>query len=118
MVALVEPNSAFAESHNERSYVVRNDRELRLSVDETVLVRLPVQLGTGYSWSILRTQEFCSIIEKPTEGENSNPGAEEFQVFRVKAKRAGKGEISFLLSRPFQRDRKTDRIIHLSLVTE
>jgi len=80
--------------------------ELRVSTNDTFLVRLAVQLGTGYRWELISGESKCVTTVGPPLLESPNiakPGALETQVFNFRAESNGTETLLFSYVRPWER---------------
>src|SRR5438105_1187136 len=61
-------------------------KDARVKVGELLVVKLPVQLGTGYSWTITRLPKNVLFVGKSVETPGAlKPGGTEYQVFKLKS---------------------------------
>ena len=78
-------------------------KTVELARNQELIVRLEVQLGTGFSYQVVKLdQEVLAPMGKPTieEGEGL-PGGREFQVFRFRAVGSGTVNLRLHYRRPF-----------------
>jgi len=81
------------------------------------LIKLPVRLGTGFSWTITETPKQLSVLNKTVETpQNIKPGGEEYQVFQLLVKSPGGADVVFSLSQPFDADPKGVRHVRVRLI--
>src|SRR5262245_28055533 len=89
---------------NDARIVVGTETTTRatVAIGRPFLIKLPVQFGTGYSWTVKKVPKTVVIINKSIETPQSlQPGGQEYQVFEVKAKAPGNEHIIFNLAQPF-----------------
>lgn len=95
-------------------------KQVRLRPGQTLVVRLGVQMGTGFSWKAalpdggLLTQEGEPAVEPG--GGKDRPGAWETQVFRFTAQTAGSGKLAFAYARSFEPGKKPVRTLRYRIV--
>ncbi len=78
-------------------------KTVALAKDQELIVRLEVQLGTGYSYQVVKlAPEVLAPVGEPTieQGEGL-PGGREFQVFRFRAVGSGTADLRLHYRRPF-----------------
>lgn len=78
-------------------------------------LRLPAQLGTGYSWRRTDTTAIASMGEPVTETASRQPGAAETQLFRLRAGTAGTHTLRFVYEQPFAGGEKNARSVEFTL---
>jgi inhibitor of cysteine peptidase len=78
-----------------------------LSQGDHLVLRLPVSMGTGYSWQLEKEEKVTLPLEGKPEQEPSaetKPGATETQIFRFAAKQKGEVSLKFRLIRPWEKE--------------
>lgn len=92
---------------------------VHLTTGETLVVRLPSNPGTGYSWSVQWNDAAIlqprgePVLEKPEAGLGGAPGA---QVFRFRALRAGSTGLAFAYHRPWEKKEAPARLYRVTVV--
>lgn len=90
-------------------------KPVQLHPGGTLVVRLGVQMGTGYSWKATLPEGGVLVQEGEPKVESgpgkSRPGAWETQVFTFAAKAAGKGDLRFAYARSFEPGQKPMRTV-------
>ena len=95
-------------SQNTSKMVTEKEYEITVSIDDTFVIALESQIGTGYTWEITegsKKNEFLSLLEKKhidaDKNTDGNIGADNFTF---KALKKGKTEIVFTYKRPWEKD--------------
>jgi predicted secreted protein len=91
---------------------------VRLSKGKTLIVRLPAQLGTGFSWGITQVKGApVRLASSQTESQSAgSPGASETQIFTFEATDRGAGEIELGYRQPWMKDQAPSRNFTLHVV--
>lgn len=78
-------------------------KTVELAKDQELIVRLEVQLGTGYHYQVVQIdQDVWAPVGEPTFEEGDGlPGGREFQVFRFRAVGSGTADLRLHYRRPF-----------------
>jgi len=85
----------------------------------TVVARLRLNAGTGYSWTASSSD--AGVLEAHGErtseqaSTSSMPGAPRFDVYRFAAKATGRADLSFELRRPWEQDAAATRSVHVTV---
>jgi predicted secreted protein len=75
-------------------------KTLKVSVGDTVVVRLPATPGTGYVWHVARPDGVAMTEKTRFELlEKGQPGARAAQVFQFEVRKAGQHELRFSYGR-------------------
>jgi inhibitor of cysteine peptidase len=82
----------------------QSGREIALKVGDILLIELPAQSGTGYSWAAAETfSPYLKMLDQTTRQlTEGRPGGPVMQVWRFKAERPGAGEINLAYFRPWE----------------
>jgi predicted secreted protein len=83
----------------------------------TFEVRLPAQLGTGYSWSLVPVAGVEQVGE-PVTRDGGTPGGTETQVFTLRATAKGRHGIAFTYGQPFAGGQKAAKTMRYTIVVE
>jgi inhibitor of cysteine peptidase len=75
-----------------------------LSVGQSFSIKLPVQMGTGYSWKTASVPAGVKAGGESKEGAAAAPGGSETQVFKFTAEKPGDGALSLQYRRPWEKD--------------
>jgi inhibitor of cysteine peptidase len=108
-VAAIAQTPGTKSSPNPTVVVTDKDNEGQVSIAKggTVVVRLPVTSGTGYSWALAQNGApqlkplGKSSMEKPKD---LKPGATQIQVFHFTAATAGSTTLEFHYARPWEKN--------------
>ena len=77
----------------------------KVPVGSTVLVELPFQAGTGYSWSISSHSDGLSLVRMDTKALKGNlPGGPMKAIFRLRVDRPARQIARLELARPWEVD--------------
>lgn len=92
----------------------------KLSVGQSFAIRLPVQMGTGYSWKVSQAPEGVKTVESKVEdnaGANGarKVGGSELQLFRFKAEKPGAGAVTLQYARPWEKDAPAAKTFTLNI---
>ena len=95
-------------ANNQTTIVEQDDHEgrLALAVGDTLIVRLPVQMGTGYTWqNIRRDSAHLAFIDEKVldEGGGAQLGSAELQRFRYRVLAAKDSAVEFHYLRPWEK---------------
>lgn len=104
---------------NDLSIIVgtENTRTLSVAVRRPFLVKLPVQFGTGYGWTVTELPKNVVIVNKGVETPGSlQPGGEEYQVFKMKVEVPTNEHVVFSLRQTFEPQRKAIRTVRVNLI--
>ncbi len=97
-----------------RQFVKRNVKK-----DSSFMVRLPADLGEGYSWQLIDSSfsEYVTFEKEDSKNQvKSQAGSASIQIFHFRAIKPGTTTIRFIYGRPFQKPYPKDaprRIIKL-----
>ena len=107
LLMVITPDSGGA-AHDVSIIVGSEDmKTARVRIRRPFFVKLPVQLGTGCSWTIARLPKTVVIVSKTVETPGSLlPGGAEYQVFQMKLEAPGNGRVILNLAQPFERQGK------------
>jgi inhibitor of cysteine peptidase len=82
-----------------------NGKTIELSKGQNLVIRLPAQLGTGFSWAVRDTTGVTTHLVQPkVEDGTGVPGGVETQVFVFRPTTAGSGKIELSYQQPWMRD--------------
>jgi inhibitor of cysteine peptidase len=98
-------------------------KEVSVRKGDTVLVKLPVTGGTGYTWVIAENKkEVLEPVGKPTteaiKGEKPRPGGKRLLVLTFQAKAAGKSKLELEYKRPFEKGKKAAKAFAVTVVVK
>jgi predicted secreted protein len=86
-----------------------NAASIALQTDQQLIVKLPMQLGTGFSWRVDPKSARILAALKPSEnstesppGAVSQPGAPEIQVLTFRAMMEGRGTLKLIYNQPWR----------------
>jgi predicted secreted protein len=100
--------------------VEQSGTTITLSKVQPLIVRLPAQLGTGFSWAVLNDGQAplrlaSSRIEHSDPG---RPGGAETQVFLFEPTGAGVGVIDFGYRQPWMADHSPERSFTVHVIVD
>lgn len=81
-----------------------NGQTVRLGARDVLIVRLAVQLGTGFGWSAAQIPTGLSLAGEPTVEGQTVAGGEQRQQFRFEVRGKGGGMLVLELRRPWEKD--------------
>ncbi len=79
-----------------------NKAAVKLELHDVTSVRLPVQMGTGYSWKVASLPDVLEQESVYFKGEGGKPGGSELQVFRFRSVKKGDGTLTLVNVRPWE----------------
>jgi inhibitor of cysteine peptidase len=91
---------------------------ITLSSGDRLIVRLPAQLGTGYSWGLVGkpASGLVRLIEDHIEtSPQAAPGTVEIQVFTFEAIGSGSGELKLVYRQPWDSEQAPVRTYALQI---
>jgi predicted secreted protein len=91
-----------------------------LSKAQALVVRLPAQLGTGFSWAVTNI-EGAPMRLSDSQIEHNDPGlpgGPETQVFHFKPTGSGEGTIDFGYRQPWVTDKSPERRFTVHVVVD
>ncbi len=118
------PGQALADEAKDKTVTVTDKEEKgKVTVPKggTLVVRLPITTGTGYTWEIAKNDaDRLKPTGKPTveRPDKSVPGAKTAQVFRFGAAAAGTAELVLEYKRPFEKDKPPAKTYRLTVKVE
>jgi inhibitor of cysteine peptidase len=81
-------------------------KSVALSIGQQLVVQLPTQLGTGFSWDVdPGVPSIIKLESATTEQGAKSPGGSEIQTFSFSGVQAGSGKLSFSYRRPWEKDK-------------
>jgi predicted secreted protein len=97
-----------------------NDARIRVAKGRTILVKLPVQGGTGYTWTMAKhDKERLKLVSETTEKpEKMLPGGRVIRVYRFTAEAAGTTELELHYRRPFEKDKAPAKTLKVTFVVD
>lgn len=100
----------------------QNGDAIQLSKGRALVVRLPAQFGTGFSWAVTRmTGSALRLGGNQTESQSAGtPGASETQIFTFEATSSGTSEIEIGYRQPWMKDQPAARnfTLHVSVSSQ
>ena len=92
--------------------------KVKLAKGDTLVVRLDVQGGTGYSWKIAKIDDaFLKSQGKPEveKPDKPKPGGKATYIYRFTVEKAGASELEMHYARPFEKDKAPAKTFKLSV---
>jgi inhibitor of cysteine peptidase len=94
-------------------------KTISMYVGELFTVRLRSQSGTGYGWNIaggVNDKGVVTLVRRRTEKDaKAAPGAAEWEVFDLKARRSGQTTVDFVFERPWERNVPAVKRVNLTV---
>jgi inhibitor of cysteine peptidase len=108
--------SAHADSNTLVLTETQNGKTVHLPIRGQLVVRLPAQLGTGFSWAVVsRKGDALRLTQQRTESAGQlRPGGSEEQVFVFAPQARGSEEVELAYRRPWEKDQPPARIFRFS----
>jgi predicted secreted protein len=91
-------------------------RTVHAKIGETFEVRLPAQLGTGFSWSLDKADPTLRPVGSPALGSAATPGQAQDQVFAFRAAKSGAFKLHFTYEQPWKGGQKNARSQDVTVV--
>src|SRR5262249_10861801 len=117
--SLISSAPLIAQRSNEPAIAIaeENAKAARVRPGKPFLIKLPVQLGTGFSWKITQAPKQLSVVSKTVETpQDTRPGGEEYQVFQLLLKFPEETDVVFSLSQPFDPDGGAAQRVQVHLI--
>jgi predicted secreted protein len=98
-----------------------NDTKVKITKGETLVLKLPMQGGTGFTWVVGKADdEKLKAIGKPTAEKPAKPrpGATVIQVFPFEAVTPGSSRLEMWYKRPFEKDKKPAKTFSVTVEIE
>jgi predicted secreted protein len=118
------------EDYRKSDYVIlsvsANETRVSLLLSQTLLIVLPAQMGTGYTWRAVQNADRFGTIEKldsaeiqkltkqgilEVASEKNLPGSSERQVFRLKPISNGTTQVELRYIRPWEPDKSERKFV-------
>jgi inhibitor of cysteine peptidase len=98
-----------------------NDTKVKLPKGQTLLVKLPMQAGTGFLWEVAKVNK--DHLKQQGKYETEKPdkkvvGGKVSQVYRFKAEAAGTSDLELHYKRPFEKDKPPAKTFKITVVVE
>ena len=94
-----------------------NNAAVKLELHDVTSLRLPVQMGTGYSWKIASMPDVLEQESVYFKG-GGKPGASEMQVFRFRSVKKGNGKLTLVNVRPWEQPERPQETYTLDIAVE
>ncbi len=95
----------------------QNGSTTTIAKDQTLEVRLPVQAGTGYSWSLAANATApLKLVRSNNAVTADRPGGPQTQLFVFDSTNTGAGDVVINYSRPWEKDKPPARTFVLHVV--
>lgn len=91
---------------------------VKLRVNDRVVVRLPVQMGTGYSWQLTDNPFFRLVSQRLDPPAESRPGAGSRQEFQLEALKPGTTRLALRLVRPWEANELPQKTFEVNVQIE
>jgi inhibitor of cysteine peptidase len=108
--------SAHADSNTVVLIESQNGKTVQLPIGGQLVVRLPAQLGTGFSWAVVsRKGDALRLTQQRTESAGQlRPGGSEEQVFVFAPQTSGFEQVELAYRRPWEKDQPPARVFRFS----
>ena len=94
-----------------------NNKDVTLELYDVTSLRLPVQLGTGYSWKVASLPDILEQESATVKGGGA-PGAPEIQIFRFRSTKKGNGKLVLANVRPWEKPEQPQETFTLNITVE
>ncbi len=94
-----------------------NNKDVTLELYGVTSLRLPVQLGTGYSWKVAALPDVLEQ-ESVTFRGGGTPGVAEVQIFRFRSTKKGVGKLVLSNVRPWEKPEQPQDTFTLNIAVE
>jgi predicted secreted protein len=98
-----------------------NGKTFKVKAGQSVIVQLPVQRGTGYSWRPTKDEQPL-LLELKEQGDvsksSSKPGSEEMQEFSFSSKIAVTTELVFEYRRPWDQNSSPAKFFRVKIESQ
>ena len=108
--------SAHADSNTVVLVENQNGKSVQLPIGGQLVVRLPAQLGTGFSWAVVsRNGDALRLMQQRTESAGRmRPGGAEEQVFVFAPQTSGFEQVELAYRRPWEKDQPPARVFRFT----
>lgn len=82
-----------------------NGKTIAIRPGQSILIKLPAQFGTGYSWQLVnpKNKDLVIVERPPSESESPHePGSTQTQVFRLSFTGSGEADVVLHYRRPWE----------------
>ena len=90
-------------------------KSVPMTVGQELVVELPAQLGTGFSWSVDESSASIVKLVKSAQTGAAAPGQAETQRFVFTAAQVGSGTLSLSYRRPWEKDKPPSKVFAVSV---
>ena len=94
-----------------------DNKSVTLELYDVTSLRLPVQMGTGYSWKVSALPDVLEQEAMTVKGGGA-PGASGVQIFRFRSTKKGQGKLVLENVRPWEQPEKPQDTFTLTIVVE
>lgn len=94
----------------------KRSQTVTVRAQDLLVIRLPVQMGTGYSWRLRENSHFSLVGKEFGPASGGAPGGESDQVFRLRAVHPGTARLVLLLVQPWEADRPPQETFEVTIV--
>ncbi len=115
--ALILTSLAMADDKKNEYTKEDNNKDVTLELYNVTSLRLPVQMGTGYSWKVASLPDVLEQESVSVEG-GGIPGAPETQLFRFMPIKKGNGKLVLEQVRPWEKTDLPQETFTLNLTVE
>jgi len=96
-----------------------NGKSFTLNPGDSLVFRLPVRNGTGYTWQIVKSkQQIVTLQGEPSRDPppSAMPGAAADQIFHFVAQKNGKTKLEFEYLRPWEKHEPPAKTFYVTIV--
>ncbi len=97
-----------------------NGTRVEIKTGEILAVRLSAQLGTGFGWKVVSSDNKLALKGEPEQvsEEGQMPGAPNFQVFRFRAAEKGETELKLQYVEGWKKDTKSLKEFTVTVIVQ
>jgi predicted secreted protein len=89
-------------------------QRVKVSLDDTLKIILPTQMGTGYRW-MWEAQGAFRLLEEKVEAKANRPGAAEEQVFIIRPLQKGQHQLHLSYQRSWEKQLLKDYTLQVEV---
>lgn len=96
----------------------RNGQTVNVRVGDEVVIQLPAQMGTGYSWQLRARDAKIAVPQGEPQLKSTPaqaPGAAEQQLFRFKIQAPGSATVQLQYVRPWEKNQPPQKTFQVTL---
>lgn len=96
--------------------------DIKLPMGKLEAIKIPVRMGTGYSWELVKLGDNLKQPYKPrliqARNKSDEVSIKEFQIFYVRGNEKGKGSVEFEYKQPFDKETTAEKKLIVTIEVE